>query len=241
MKVLEEYISYYISGTLREKRECQISGQLENMQKLQNSSENVLREYVRSVILEHINEVCGEVSDDVADALATAQMAHLGQKRRSGEPYLTHPVEVANIVNMYYPEDPVLCAAALLHDSLEDALKMGNVTDNADMESLIAGSFGNPSVGERALSIVKSLTHSKGVEYSDYVLDLSSDPDVLKIKLSDMLHNLRSSPSDKQKEKYRKALLTLSPNLTPPPEINSSHWRSLVKLIIKDDNSEGKV
>ena len=234
MQVLKEYIRYYISGSLRESREIEISCQLDEMKKRGNITENVLRKFVRSVILEHINEVCGEVSDDVADALATAQLAHLGQKRRSGEPYLTHPVEVANIVHMYYPDEPVLCAAALLHDALEDALKMGNIEDDKSMESMIAGSFGDPFVGNEALRIVRSLTHAEGVEYSDYVLSLSSDPNVLKIKLADMLHNLQSSPSDKQKEKYRNALQALSPDGAPPLDVDSGHWESIMRIFNKD-------
>lgn len=230
MKVLKEYIRYYISGTLREKREASLINQFKNLQAQKNEPENVLRIYVRKVILEHINEVCGSVSDDVADAIATAQMAHLGQKRRSGEPYLTHPLEVADIVYTYYPDDPILCAAALLHDSLEDALMMGNVTSNQEMESLIAGSFGNPEVGNKALDIVKQLTHSKGVNYSDYVQSLSASPDVLKIKLSDMLHNLQSSPSKRQRSKYRDALDALSPSGTTPEGISSGHWKRLMSL-----------
>ena len=234
MKVLKQYVRYYISGTLRERRERRLRLKIISMHESKDYNESVLRKYVRTVILEHINEVCGEVSADVADALATAQMAHLGQTRRSGEPYLTHPIEVANIVHAYYPENPVLCAAALLHDTLEDALKLGNVEHNEDMESLIAGSFGSPEVGNKALAIVKSLTHSGGTKYSDYVLGVAKDPDVLKIKLADMLHNLRSSPSEKQKEKYSNALASLSPDGSVPFGINSAHWKELIKLTTND-------
>ncbi len=233
MKVLKEYIRYYISGSLRQVRENDISCQIKKLKNSQGTSENILRNYVRSIILQHINEVCGDVNDDVADALATAQMAHLGQKRRTGEPYLVHPVEVANIVYAYYPDEPVLCAAALLHDALEDALSQGNVKSSEEMESLIAGSFGQPDIGLRALDIVRSLTHTKGTDYSDYVASIANKPDVLKIKLSDMLHNLQSAPSPKQKQKYKDALDTLSLG-GPPPGINPAHWKELVHLINKD-------
>ena len=231
MRVLKEYIRHYITGALKEKN----STAEEVFQKRKSTSLQILRDYVRGVIKE-INEVCGDVNDDVADALATAQMAHLGQTRRSGEPYLVHPVEVANIVHAYYPEETTLCAAALLHDSLEDALKMGNVVSNKDMESLIAGSFGDPSVGHEALRIVKSLTHAPGDDYSRYVLSIASDPDVLKIKLADMLHNLNSSPSKKQKQKYKNALQILSPEGKPPSGISSGHWKALMNAA--DDTKE---
>ncbi len=230
MRVLKEYIRYYISGALSERSGSAVQPLF---YETKGPTLGLLRKYVRSVIQE-INEVCGDASEDVADALATAQMAHLGQKRRSGEPYLVHPVEVASIVHRYYPENTVLCAAALLHDSLEDALKMGNVRSNKDMESLIAGSFGDPNVGHEALRIVKALTHASGADYTDYVLSMSSDPDVLKIKLSDMLHNLQSTPSDKQRLKYKKALNILSPEGHAPAGINKSHWTALMNAVNQD-------
>ena len=121
-------------------------------------------------------------------------------------------------------------AAALLHDTLEDAVKLGNVKNDSDMESLIAGSFGDPNVGFKALNIVKSLTHDQSVDYSQYVTSVANDPDVLKIKLSDMLHNLRSAPSDRQRQKYKNALLSLSPDGSVPYGINAAHWRELTKL-----------
>ena len=67
-----------------------------------------------------IREICGSPTTDLEDVLATAQMAHMGQTRRSGEPYITHPEAVADIVYAYYG-DKSLCAAAILHDTLEDA------------------------------------------------------------------------------------------------------------------------
>ena len=67
MKVLKEYIRYYISGSLRQVRENDISCQIKKLKNSQGTSENILRNYVRSIILQHINEVCGDVNDDVAD------------------------------------------------------------------------------------------------------------------------------------------------------------------------------
>ena len=226
---LQKYARYYSSGSLREERERSILSEVGVLQKDKKNSDGLIREYVRSIIRVHINEVCGEANDDINDALATAQLAHLGQKRRSGEPYLTHPIEVANIVHQFYPENPVLCAAAILHDTLEDAFKLGNVESNEDMESFIAGSFGDPTVGYDALRLVRALTHSSN-DYSRYIESIAGDPDVLKIKLSDMLHNLRSNPSNRQRLKYSNALSTLSPTGEPPPGIKSAHWQELSKL-----------
>ena len=189
-----------------------------------------------------IREICGVSTADIDDALATAQLAHLGQKRRSGEDYIEHPKEVARIVYRYYG-DPNLCAAALLHDALEDAYSLGNVKSTAEMASLIAASFGDEEVGREALRIVNRLTHDKGTSsYDEYVLTLLDDPNALKIKLSDMLHNLQSGPSERQQLKYGKALQTLQNAAGgTPPGINSGHWAALQKYAGLDVQTESVV
>ena len=174
-----------------------------------------------------IREICGSPTTDLEDVLATAQMAHMGQTRRSGEPYITHPEAVADIVYAYYG-DKSLCAAAILHDTLEDAPRLGTVKSPQDMASMIAGSFGDPEMGDEVLNIVRALTHEKGVPYDEYVMSLSKNIPALRIKLSDMLHNLRSSPSPRQKEKYRNAIQRLEDEHgAPPPGISSGHWKEL--------------
>ena len=235
MKKLQKYARYYSSERLREEQECHVTRQVAILRADMKNNEKLIREYVRSIIRAHINEVCGEANDDIADALATAQMAHLGQTRNTGEPYLTHPIEVANIVYQFYPENPTLCAAAILHDTLEDALRHGNVQSNEEMESFIAGSFGDPAMGHDALRLVRALTHTSD-DYSGYIGSISKDTDVLKIKLSDMLHNLRSSPSISQRQKYHNALKTLSPDDSPPEGISASHWKELMNLAKIDEN-----
>jgi len=185
-----------------------------------------------------IREICGAADVNIDDALATAQLAHLGQKRRSGEEYIEHPKQVANIVYQYY-QDPVLCAAALLHDTLEDAVAQGNAETDEEMSSFIAGSFGDPQLGDDVLRLIKSLTHEKNVPYTEYLLDLALDPNAIKVKLADMLHNASSSPSEKQLGKYRDALETLrGAHGEPPAGIDSSHWKSLKAAVGLSDVSE---
>ena len=203
----------------------------------------IILEFVNA-ILSQLNqqdavvEACGDFDFDIEDALATTQLAHLGQYRRSGEPYLQHPLEVAEIVYNFYPGDKVLCAAALMHDTLEDALAQGNVQDNAEMAQLIAGSFGDEASGAEVLRIVRALTHDKDSQpYSEYVIGLSSDTSALRIKLADMLHNLRSSPSLTQKKKYATALreLYIASGSQVPAGISILHWDSLL-LSLKDNS-----
>ena len=191
------------------------------------------RKYVRKFLL---TELCGPISPDIDDAIATAQLAHLGQTRRTGEAYLEHPKEVAKIVFNYYG-DPILCAAALMHDALEDALKQGNVVSDEQMASMIAGSFGDAQQGDEVLRIIRKLTHEKNTPYTEYLISLSNDPAALRIKLADMLHNLSEHPTPRQFAKYRDALQALGNFYEGlPPHISIPHWNALQSSIHQNES-----
>ena len=195
----------------------------------------LLREYIKEILgvaraRKSIKEICGVPSADIDDAMATANLAHLGQERRSGGPYIEHPVAVADIVYTFYPDDQTLCGVALLHDTLEDAIKLGNVRDASEMASMIMASFGDPAAGQEALRIVQALTHEKSVPYDEYVASIVHDDSALRVKLADMLHNLSSSPSEKQVNKYVKALKVLMDmHGGKPPSIHPTHWKELLE------------
>ena len=194
-----------------------------------------------TVLRRLIREICGLRSDSIDDALSTAQLAHLGQTRKTGEAYIEHPKEVARIVYSLYG-DPVLCAAALLHDTLEDAVAQGNFETIEELETMINASFGDPNMGDEILRIVRKMTHHKDASYDAYVLSLLGDPAVLKIKLSDMLHNLRSNPSVGQINKYAGALQALQDaSGGVPPGINQVHWNALQNAASDDTLREGKL
>jgi len=185
----------------------------------------VSRKLIREILLEKFYR------DDFRDVYATARMAHVGQKRRSGEDYFTHPAEVRNIVNRFYPDDRISQLAALLHDTLEDA--PGSTVDSIEeMEGFIKGSITDPRAGEEVTRVVRALTHEKGGDYQSYVVDLIGDQPALRVKLADMVHNLSSSPSPKQKKKYRAAIDAISDETggTPPAGISQQHWDRLYSL-----------
>jgi len=185
------------------------------------------------ILREYIQEVCG--GDDADKILDTAETAHRGQTRRSGEPYIDHPVAVANIIKQYYPGERLLCTAALLHDALEDAIDNGNYKDEEELVGAIQGSYTNSSEGQEVLSIVYALTHGESTPYLEYVLALASNPGALKVKLADMLHNLSSNPSPKQITKYGGAIMALQDAFGSPPEgISHDHWAALKELINED-------
>ena len=189
---------------------------------------DTLRKYIR--------EVCG--GDDAAKILQTAELAHSGQTRRSGEPYIEHPIAVANIIKKYYPGEQLLCTAALLHDTLEDAIKYGNFSDETELIDTIKASYNSPAEGKKVLSLLYMLTHAAGADYTSYVVSLSDDIGALRIKMADMLHNLSSSPHKKQAIKYQTALDALRRKFNGiPPGINMDHWNEIESIVSEFSDS----
>jgi GTP pyrophosphokinase len=124
----------------------------------------------------------------ISQAYAMAAAAHQGQLRKSGEPYITHPLAVAMIVAGLGLDD-VTIAAALLHDAVEDT---GVSLDD------VATRFG----GDVA-AIVDGVTKLERVEFDSkeaqqaatmrkMLVAMAKDVRVLIIKLSDRLHNMRT-------------------------------------------------
>lgn len=172
----------------------------------------------------------GLTSYDVEDVYSTAQLAHLGQKRRTGEDYFTHPRAVANIVRKYYPKDTRAYLVALLHDTIEDTEEVGNLSVK-ELTSMIGASIGDPDEAKDILDAVNALTHAKNQPYTEYVQGLSSNPMALKVKLADMMHNLSSTPTERQKAKYEKAINDLSQRHSGNiPGISMKHVSDLLNL-----------
>lgn len=141
-------------------------------------------------------------------AYATAEKAHRGQMRKSGEPYITHPVAVATILAEVGMTSPTL-AAALLHDTVED-------TDYS-LEQLTAD-FG-PAIAK----LVDGVTKLDKIRYGEraqsetlrkMIIAMSRDIRVLLIKLADRLHNARTwrfVPVESAKKKARETLEIYAP------------------------------
>lgn len=143
---------------------------------------------------------------DVALVLRAYEVAkrwHEGQMRRSGEPYITHPVAVARIL-AELGVGPVTVAAALLHDTVEDT--------EYSLDAL-RGEF-----GDEIAMLVDGVTKLDKVRYGDnaqaetvrkMVVAMSKDIRVLVIKLADRLHNARTWGFMKPESARRKATETL--------------------------------
>jgi (p)ppGpp synthase/HD superfamily hydrolase len=121
-------------------------------------------------------------------AYVYAMMAHGEQKRASGDPYFSHPLEVAAILTNLKLDDATI-AAALLHDTIEDT-----ESTRAEIDQM----FG-PEIG----ALVEGLTKLKRLELVSreakqaenlrkLLLAISDDVRVLLVKLADRLHNMRT-------------------------------------------------
>lgn len=141
----------------------------------------------------------------IAKAYHYAEKMHDGQLRRSGEPYITHPLEVARIISEEWgiKEEAVL-AAAFLHDIPEDVDRI----EISDIER---------DFGPEIASLVHGVTKFKGEngEEDDQktlekIVDLSFiDPRVAILKLADRLHNMRTLGAVKRESQLAKAEETL--------------------------------
>jgi GTP pyrophosphokinase len=124
----------------------------------------------------------------LARAFTYSQRAHHGQKRRSGEDYITHCVEVGKILASLYLDSATICAA-FLHDVVEDT--------EVDVEEI------EEQFGQEIATIVEGLTKIGRVEFSSsteqqaenfrkLLLSMARDARVIIVKLADRLHNMRT-------------------------------------------------
>ncbi|GAA4896325.1 GTP pyrophosphokinase [Stackebrandtia albiflava] len=141
-------------------------------------------------------------------AYDTAERLHEGQFRKSGDPYITHPLAVASIL-AELGMDTTTLVAALLHDTVED-------TDYTieDVQRDFDGEVALLVDGVTKLDKVKLGDAAKAETIRKMVVAMAKDPRVLVIKLADRLHNMRTLtflPQAKQEQKARETLEILAP------------------------------
>lgn len=141
-------------------------------------------------------------------AYDVAAFHHRDQKRKSGDPYITHPLAVATILAELGTDDETLCAA-LLHDTVEDTAY--------SLDELRA------DFGDNIALLVDGVTKLDKVKFGDaaqaetvrkMVVAMSRDIRVLVIKLADRLHNMRTMrymPEHKRQQKSRETLEIFAP------------------------------
>ncbi|MFW0790453.1 RelA/SpoT family protein [Gordonia sp. CPCC 205333] len=143
-----------------------------------------------------------EQAYDVADE------RHQGQFRKSGDPYITHPLAVATIL-ADLGMDTTTLVAALLHDTVEDT---GYGLD--ELESDFGPEVAHLVDGVTKLDKVALGTAAEAETIRKMVIAMARDPRVLVIKVADRLHNMRTMrflPPEKQARKARETLEVIAP------------------------------
>jgi guanosine-3',5'-bis(diphosphate) 3'-pyrophosphohydrolase len=141
-------------------------------------------------------------------AYDVAEEKHREQRRKSGDPYITHPLAVATIL-AELGMDTTTLVAALLHDTVEDtdySLERLRADFGEVVEHLVDG--------VTKLDKVKLGAAAEAETIRKMVIAMARDPRVLVIKLADRLHNMRTMrflPPEKQARKARETLEVLAP------------------------------
>ena len=159
---------------------------------------NVLRQY------ELVEKVKG-YDPDADEALINrayvfSMKAHGTQKRASGDPYFSHPIEVAGILTDLRLDDETI-VTAILHDTIEDT-----VATPEEIEKLFGGSVARLVDGVTKLSKIEAQSESQRAAENlrKFLLAMSTDIRVLLVKLADRLHNMRTLHFIKDDEKRRR-------------------------------------
>jgi GTP pyrophosphokinase len=148
--------------------------------------------------------------DKVQRAFAFAARFHKGKERLSGEPYISHPVEVARIVTCLHLDADTV-ATGLLHDTLEDT--------TATIEELRA-EFGDDvaemvdGVSKLSRITFRTSEQRQAESFRKMLLAMARDIRVILVKLADRLHNMRTlyhHPPDRQRKIAQETLDIYAP------------------------------
>ncbi|WP_136162414.1 RelA/SpoT family protein [Sphingomonas flavalba] len=133
-------------------------------------------------------------------AYVFSMQAHGSQKRASGDPYFSHPIEVAGILTDLRLDDETI-ATAILHDTIEDT-----VATPAEIEKLFGGNVARLVDGVTKLSKIEAQTENERAAENlrKFLLAMSDDIRVLLVKLADRLHNMRTLHFIKDEDRRRR-------------------------------------
>jgi guanosine-3',5'-bis(diphosphate) 3'-pyrophosphohydrolase len=174
-------------------------------------SERILLGDLLAVVEEHSDTTSHQVDRGVVEtAFAFSCERHADQRRRSGEDFIIHPLEVAKICAGLRLDTETLCAA-LLHDTVEDtSASLDEVREQFSDEicQLVDG------VTKLTGITFQSRDESQAENYRKMMVAMAADVRVILIKLADRLHNMRTLsalPKQKQLEKARETLEIYAP------------------------------
>ncbi|MGC8968619.1 MAG: RelA/SpoT family protein [Thermus sp.] len=173
----------------------------------------VVREALWENLAGRLAYLSPEERERVHRAYLFAEEAHRGQLRRSGEPYITHPVAVAEILASLRMDADTL-AAGLLHDTMEDCGVSGE-----ELERRFGPTVRRLVEGETKVSKLYKLANLEGEEkraedLRQMFIAMAEDVRIIIVKLADRLHNLRTlehMPPEKQKRIAQETLEIYAP------------------------------
>ena len=142
----------------------------------------------------------GADEDLLNRAYVFSMRAHGSQLRASGDPYFSHPIEVAGILTDLRLDDETI-ATAILHDTIEDT-----VATPAEVERLFGPAVARLVDGVTKLSRIEAQTENERAAENlrKFLLAMSDDIRVLLVKLADRLHNMRTLHFIKNPDKRRR-------------------------------------
>ena len=128
-------------------------------------------------LLNKLREYNSEEVDNVKKAYEYAGILHNGQMRQSGEPYISHPLNVAYILAEMHGDTDTICAG-LLHDTLEDTIiKKEDIAHDFNQE---------------VANLVDGVTKISKLNTRKIITGITEDVRIIIIKLADRLHNMRT-------------------------------------------------
>jgi guanosine-3',5'-bis(diphosphate) 3'-pyrophosphohydrolase len=148
--------------------------------------------------------------DLVSRAYRFSELSHRGQQRASGEPYLSHPLEVAGLL-VNFKMDVTTVTAGLLHDVLEDTEATKDDLEREFGREIAELVDGVTKIGKLAFS---SREERQAENFRKMVVAMAHDLRVLMIKLADRLHNMRTLdylPPDKGRKIAQETLDIYAP------------------------------
>ena len=179
---------------------------MDNLTPKEIADEEMINQAFHELLNDYLSTKHRKKVEIITKAFNFANQAHKGIKRRSGEPYIMHPIAVASIVCNEIGLGSTSICAALLHDVVED-------TDYTveDIENIF---------GPKIAQIVDGLTKISGGIFGDrasaqaenfkkLLLTMSNDIRVILIKIADRLHNMRTLGSMLPNKQYKIAGETL--------------------------------
>ena len=148
--------------------------------------------------------------EKIRKAYVFAEASHRGQFRKSGEPYIIHPLNTAIILTTVYADTDTLIAG-LLHDTIEDC-----DVDKDELEEMFGKTVANLVNGVSKLGRINFSTENEYLidYYKKIIVGMSEDVRVIIVKLADRLHNMRTLyalPQEKQKKIAKETLEILAP------------------------------